>query len=320
MAELYPLVEPYDSGVLDVGDQNAIYWEASGNTAGKPVVMLHGGPGQGCSPNMRRGFDPERYRAILFDQRGCGRSTPHASDPAADMSVNTLWHLVADLELLREHLGIERWMLVGGSWGSTLGLAYAERYPERVTAIVLAAITSGRRSEAEWLYSGARKFFPGEWEQFRSGVPEAERDGDLIQAYAELMEHPDQAVREQAARNWCTWEDAVLSLEPTAKPAGLYSGKDPAAMVAMVRICAYYQANGCWLEEGQLIREVGRLAGIPGVLIHGRLDLSCPFDTAWELARGWPDAQLVALADSGHLGSPSRREAQLAALDSFAGR
>ncbi|MDQ2838774.1 MAG: prolyl aminopeptidase [Actinomycetota bacterium] len=319
MAELYPLIEPYDQGMLDVGDGNLVHWTVAGNPAGKPVVMVHGGPGTGCSPNMGRGSDPARYRIVLFDQRGSGLSTPHASDPAADMSVNTTWHLVSDMELLREHLGIDRWMLSGGSWGSTLALAYAQRYPERVTEIVLSAITSGRRSEAEWLYGGASRFFPEEFQQFRAGVPESERDGNLVEAYARLMEHPDQAVREQAALDWCSWEDAVLSLEPGAKRS-LYGDRSSAAMVAFVRICTHYVAHDCWLEDGQLIRDAGRLAGIPGVLIHGRQDLSCPLDTAWELSQAWPDARLIALADSGHKGSPSKREAQLAASAGFADR
>ncbi|MDQ1722666.1 MAG: proline iminopeptidase [Pseudonocardiales bacterium] len=305
--------------MLDVGDGNRIFWRTFGNPDGKPALMVHGGPGTGCSPGMARGFDPARYRAVLFDQRGSGRSTPHASDPAADLSVNTTWHLVADMEALREHLGIERWLLSGGSWGSTLALAYAERYPRRVSEIVLSAITSGRRSEADWLYGGASRFFPGEYQRFRAGVPAADREGDLVQAYARLMESPDLRVREQAAKDWCAWEDAVVSLEPGAKP-NLYSDRVPEALLAFVRICAHYVAHDAWLEEGQLIRNAGRLAGIPGVLIHGRLDLSCPLDTAWELAQAWPDAQLVALPDAGHQGSASKRAASLEALDRFADR
>lgn len=317
MVELYPPIKPYDQGMLDVGDGNLVYWETCGNPDGKPTVMVHGGPGQGCTPNMRRGVDPNRYRAVLFDQRGCGRSTPHASDPATDMSVNTTEHLLADMEQLREHLGIDRWLLSGGSWGSTLALAYAERHPDRVSEIVLSAITTGRRSEADWLYRGAARFFPEEWERFRAAVPVADQDGDLIAAYARLMEEPDRLVRERAATAWCAWEDAVLSLEPDTKP-NPYSDKPPDAMLAMVRICAHYLAHGAWLEEGALLRDAGRLAGIPGVLIHGRLDLSCPLDTAWELAQAWPDAELFAPRDAGHLGSASKRERLRHALDTFA--
>ena len=326
MAELYPPIEPYENGMLDVGDGNQVYWESCGNPSGKPAMMVHGGPGQGCSPNMRRGFDPRRYRLVLFDQRGCGRSRPHASDPATEMRYNTTGHLLADMERLRTHLGVDRWLLCGGSWGSTLALAYAERYPHRVTEVVLTAITTGRRSEADRFYRGAARFFPGEWEQFRAAVPADERDGDLIAAYAGLMDHPDRQVRERAAVAWCAWEDAVLSLEPRTSggrsanpPAGPYSSKGRTDLLAFVRICVHYLAHGAWLEEGELLREAHRLAGIPGVLIHGRLDLSCPLDTAWELARAWPDAELFAPNASGHLASPSKRERLLAALDGFAG-
>ncbi|HEX8303515.1 MAG TPA: prolyl aminopeptidase [Jatrophihabitans sp.] len=319
MAELYPLPEPTDEGLLDVGDGNRIFWQTFGNPDGKPAVMLHGGPGTGCTPAMARGHDPARYRVVLFDQRGSGRSTPHASDPAADMSVNTTWHLVADMEALREHLGIDRWQLGGGSWGSTLALAYAERHPDRVSEIVLSAITSGRRWEAEWLYRGVARFFPEEFQRFESGVAPEYRDGNLAIGYSWLMESSDPAVREKAARDWCAWEDAVVSLEPGAKP-NVYSNRPDDALLAFVRICTHYVAHDAWLDEGQLIRDADRLAGIPGVLIHGRLDLSAPLDTAWELAQAWPDARLVAIADAGHQGSASKREAQLAALDGFADR
>ncbi len=317
MAELYPPIEPYDQGTLDVGEGNLVYWEVCGNPDGKPALVVHGGPGSGCSTKMRRGFDPDRYRVVLFDQRGCGRSTPHASDPATDMSCNTTEHLLCDMERLRAHLGIDRWLLSGGSWGSTLILAYAERHPHRVSEIVISSVTTTRRSEIDWLYRGVARFFPEEWERFRAGVPEADRDGDLVAAYACLMEAPDPLVRSRAARAWGAWEDAVVSLEPNAKP-NVYSDRSPAALLAFVRICAHYFAHGAWLEEGALLRDAGRLAGIPGVLIHGRLDLSGPLDTAWELARAWPGAELVALRDSGHQASDTKRERMLSALDTFA--
>jgi proline iminopeptidase len=314
MVELYPPIEPYASGLLDVGDANRVYWEACGNPAGKPAVFVHGGPGSGCSPTMRRGFDPARYRIVLFDQRGCGRSTPHASDPATDLSVNTTEHLIADMERLRAHLGIERWLLAGGSWGSTLMLAYAQRYPHRVTGMLLVAVMTSRRSEIDWLYRGAARFFPEEWQRFRAAVP---GDGDLLAGYARLLADPDPLVRNRAANAWCAWEDAVLSLEPGGKPNPA-SDRPPEAMLAFARLCAHYFSHGAWLAEGALIRDAGRLAGIPGVLIHGRLDLSCPLDTAWELARAWPGAQLHAPPDSGHQGSATKRELMLAALDRFA--
>ena len=318
MVELYPPIEPYDQGMLGVGDGNQVYWETCGNPDGKPAVVVHGGPGQGCSPNMRRGFDPERYRVVLFDQRGCGRSTPHAADPTTDMRHNTTEHLIADMEGLRDHLGIDRWLVNGGSWGSTLALAYAERFPRRVSEMVLSAITTSRRSESDWLYRGAARFFPGEWEQFQAAVPVADRGGDLFAAYARLMENPDALVRERAAVAWCAWEDAVLSLE-TNDPRP-YRDKPTLAMLAFVRICAHYAANGAWLEEGELLRDAHRLAGIPGVIIHGRQDMSCPFETAWALARRWPDAELFAPMDSGHLASTTKRARLLRALDEFASR
>lgn len=308
--------EPYDSGLLDVGDGNRVYWECCGSPHGKPSVLLHGGPGQGCSPTMRRGVDP-RYRAVLFDQRGCGRSTPNAADPATDMRFNTTEHLIEDMERLREHLGIDRWLLNGGSWGSTLAIAYAERYPERVSEIVLSAITTSRRSEADWLYRGLARFFPEEWAAFRAAVPADERDGDLIAGYARLMESPDASVRQTAALAWSAWEDAVLSLEPSPK-AHPFSDRATPDMVAMVRICAHYLSHGAWLEEGALLRAAGRLRGIPGVLIHGRLDLSCPLDTAWALARAWPGAELIAPPDSGHKGTETKRRLLREAMDRFA--
>lgn len=319
MVELYPPTEPYSRGMLDVGEGNAIYWELRGSRHGKPAVVLHGGPGQGSSPNMARGFDPERYRIVLFDQRGCGRSLPHASAPETDMAVNTTHHLIADMEKLRAHLGIEKWLLVGGSWGSTLALAYALEHPSRVSEIVLNTVTTSRRVEAEWLYEGLGRFFPEAWERFRDHIPIGEREGGLIAAYSRRMDHPDLAIRSAAARSWCAWEDAALSLEPHAA-ASSYSDLSPESLLAFVRICTHYLHHGAWLEEGALIRDAKRLAGIPGVLIHGRRDLTCPIDTAWELARAWPGASLVDVADAGHFGSDSKRTALLRTLDSFASR
>jgi len=312
-------IEPYDHGMLDVGDGNRIYWEQCGDPDGKPALVVHGGPGSGCSTRMRRAVDPARYRVVLFDQRGCGRSRPHASDPATDMSVNTTWHLIADMERLREHLGIDRWLLFGGSWGSTLSLAYAERHPERVSEIILVSVTTTRRLEIDWLYRGVGRFFPEEWERFRAYLPEGERDGDLVAAYARRMEHPDPAVRLRTAQEWTAWEDAVVSLEPQGTP-GVYSDRERDALLAFVRICTHYFAHGAWLQEGAILRDAGRLAGIPGALIHGRLDLSGPLDTAWHLSRAWPDATLLAVADSGHTGSAAMREHIAAAADAFARR
>jgi proline iminopeptidase len=319
MAEPYPPIEPYDQGMLDVGDGNLVYWETCGNPNGKPALVVHGGPGSGCGTGSRRSFDPERYRVVLFDQRGCGRSTPHASDPATDMSVNTTEHLLADMERLREHLGIQRWLLFGGSWGSTLIIAYAERNPDRVSEIVIPNVTTCRRSEIDWLYRGVGRFFPEALERFRAGVPEAERGGDVLAAYARLMEDADPGVRAKAAADWLAWEDAVISQEPHGTP-NAYSDRPPAAQLAFVRICAHYYSHAAWLEEGAVLRDANRLAGIPGVLIHGRLDMGSPLGTAWELAQAWPDARLVVIDDSGHTGSETMKNEVLAALERFARR
>ncbi|WP_431896764.1 prolyl aminopeptidase [Nonomuraea sp. bgisy101] len=315
---MYPPIEPYDHGHLDTGDGHLVYWEVCGNPEGKPALVVHGGPGSGCSPNHRKTFDPERYKIILFDQRNCGRSLPHAADPAADLSTNTTHHLVADMERLREHLGIDKWLLYGGSWGSTLMLAYAEAHPSRVSEMIIVAVTMTRRSETEWLYEGVGRFFPEQWQRFREGVPEADRDGDLLAAYARLLSDPDPDVRAKAANDWAAWEDAVISLEVNGKP-NAYSDRPPAALVAFVRICAHYFSNHAWLEEGVLLRDAHKLAGIPGVLIHGRFDLGSPLGTAWELAQAWPDARLVVVDDSGHTGSDTMRKEIHAAQDAFAG-
>jgi len=317
--EKYPPIEPYDQGMLDVGDGNLVHWEVCGNPAGKPALVVHGGPGSGCTSRARQYFDPDLYRVVLFDQRNCGRSTPHASDPAADMRHNTTAHLIADMELLRERLGIGKWLLYGGSWGSTLILAYAEQYPERVSQIVIPAVTTTRRSEIDWLYRGAGQIFPEAFERFRAGVPEAEDPADLVAAYARRTESPDPGVRAKATADWCAWEDAVLSMEAHTGPAP-YSGRPGRDRLAFVRICAHYFSHAAWLEEGQLIRDAGRLAGIPGVLVHGRFDLGGPLGTAWELAGAWPDAELTVIEDAGHLGGPATSRAVLAALDRFARR
>lgn len=316
----YPAIEPYEQGMLDVGDGNLVYWEACGNPLGKPALVVHGGPGSGCTPGQRRSFDPARYRIILFDQRGCGRSRPHASDPATEMRHNTTEHLLRDMERLREHLGIEQWLLYGGSWGVTLALAYAERHPDRVSAMVLLSVTTTRRSEIDWLYGGVSRFFPEAYERFRAGAGNLDGDmvvTDVVAAYAQLMEHPDRAMRERAATDWCAWEDAVISQEHNGKP-GAYSARVDDARLAFVRICAHYFAHGAWLKEGALLRDAGRLAGIPAVLIHGRNDLGGPVKTAWELAWVWPDADLIVVEDSGHTGSATMERELLGALDRLA--
>ncbi|MEU5212665.1 prolyl aminopeptidase [Streptomyces sp. NPDC020742] len=316
MAKSFPPIEPYAHGLLDVGDGNRIYWETSGNPDGKAAVCVHGGPGSGGRRASRRDFDPEVYRIVMFDQRGCGESLPHASDPAVSLEHNTTEHLIADMERLREHLGIERWLLYGGSWGSTLILAYAERYPERVSEIVICGVTMTRPEETEWLYHGVGRLLPGPWEAFRDALPEADRDGNLVAAYHRLMHSTDEAVRDRAARDWVAWEDAVIAHEVLGKP-GAYSDRTDASLMAFVRICTHYFANNAWLKDGQLLRGADRLAGIPAVLIHGRLDLGSPLKTAWELAKAWPDAELKVIDDSGHTGSPAMQDAIVEAIERF---
>jgi proline iminopeptidase len=316
---LYPETEPYERGMLDVGDGDLVYWEACGNPDGKPAVVLHGGPGSGRSAGLRRYFDPGRYRVVLFDQRGCGRSTPHAGDPRTDLAANTTDHLLADMERIRDRLGIDRWLLFGGSWGSTLALAYAERHPIRVTEIVLFGVTTTRRSEIDWLYRGVAPLFPEQWARFRAGAPEPERDGDLVEAYHRLLHDPDPAVREKAARDWHDWEAAPMSVDPGAERDPRWS--QPEFRTARARIATHYFRSGAWLEDGVLLREAGRLSGIPGAMVNGRLDLGSPLATAWELDRAWPDGELVVVGGAGHSPSdPGMGEALVAAADRFAGR
>ncbi|HEY3952879.1 MAG TPA: prolyl aminopeptidase [Streptosporangiaceae bacterium] len=320
----FPPIEPYETGMLDAGDGNLIYWEACGNPDGVPALIVHGGPGSGCTTGVRSALDPDRFRIILFDQRNCGRSRPHASDPAADMSRNTTGHLIGDMERLRGHLGVHRWLLRGGSWGVTLALAYAERHPGRVSGMLLLSVTSTRWSELDWLYRGAGRIFPEAWARFRdfAGATGYRLPTDteppiegLLMAYSRLMEDPDPGVRARAAAEWVAWEDAVISMEHNGTP-GAYSSRRDDARIAFVRICAHYFAHGAFLDDGVLIRDAGKLAGIPGVLVHGRGDLGGPVITPWELARAWPGAELIVIDDSGHTGSAAMAEA----LYSAAGR
>jgi proline iminopeptidase len=313
---LYPPIEPYEHGHLDVGDGHAVYWEQCGNPDGQPAIVLHGGPGSGCTPGHRRLFDPERYRVVLFDQRNSGRSTPHASEPDTDLGANTTWHLVDDIERIRRHLGIDRWLVYGNSWGTTLGLAYAERHPARVSALVLLAVTTTRRSEIAWLYRGVGRFFPEPWERFRAGAGATRPDDDLVALYHARLDDPDPAVREAAAFDWCRWEDAIVA--PPDAETWLPRYDDPRFRLAFARIVAHYFHHHAWLDDDILLRDADRLAGIPGVLIHGRLDLAAPLVSAWELARAWPGSQLV-VEEAGHLGTDAAMtEAVIAATDRFA--
>ncbi len=315
----YPPIEPYDSGMLDVGDGHSIYWETSGNPEGKAAVGLHGGPGVGTSPGRRRWFDPVRYRLIQFDQRGCGRSTPHAADLSTDLSTNTTHHLIADIERLREHLGVERWLVWGASWGVTLALAYAERHPERVSELILLSVTLTRRADVHWFAHETGRFFPEEWARFRDAVPEADRDGDLVAAYDRLLNaNEDPVVRRQAAHDWVAWEDAILSLEEghiTPDPRWT----DERFTMAFARLVTHYFSHAAWLEEDELLRDASRLAAIPGVVVHGRLDLAGPPDVAWRLAQAWPGAELHFVA-GGHTGDAEMDRLNLEATDRFATR
>jgi len=317
MSDLYPPVEPYEHGMLDVGDGHTLYWEVCGDPHGKPAVVLHGGPGSGCSPGMRRWFDPARYRIVLFDQRNSGRSTPWAGGPHVDLSTNTTAHLLADVERLREHLGVERWLVSGGSWGVTLAFAYAQAHPERVSELVLGAITNGDRRETDWITRDMGRVFPREWDRFRDGVPEADRQGDLSAGYSRLLHSDDPAVRARAAQDWCDWEDVHVSLAPDAAP--FLSVADPGFQLAFARIVTHYWSQGCFLADGHLLRDAGRLAGTPGVMVHGRYDVSGPLDTAWRMHRAWPGSELVVLDDAGH-GGGSMSRAMVAATDRFASR
>jgi proline iminopeptidase len=291
---LYPPIEPYDTGRLDVGDGHDLYWERCGTPGAKPVVFLHGGPGAGCSPDHRRQFDPARYDILLFDQRGCGRSTPHAS-----LEANTTWHLVDDMERLRGQAGWERWMVFGGSWGSTLALAYAETHPERVTELVLRGIFTFRQSELDWLYRyGASEVYPDAWEAFLAPIPQAER-GDLVAAYHKRLTDPDPAVQLAAAKAWSRWEAETVTLLPSPKTIAQHTSDDFA--VAIARIENHYMINRGWLDEGQLIAGADRLKGIRGVTVQGRHDMCTPPAAAWDLHKVWSDGRLEIVPDGGHL-------------------
>ena len=295
---LYPDTTPFDEGLLDVGDGQRIHWKLSGNPEGVPVLILHGGPGSGSSAGTRRYFDPQYYRIIQFDQRGCGGSLPHASEPAIDLSANTTWHSVADIEQLRSKLGVERWIVFGNSWGCTLALIYAETHPHRVEALLLVGITMTRQSEIDWLYRGLGRFFPQEWARFRAAVLEEDRDGDLVAAYYTLLCDPDPAIYVKAARDWHEWEAASILVDPRVTLSPRWS--DPRYLTARARIITHYFHHLAWLEDRQILRDIRRLAGVPCTMIQGRLDLEAPLVTAWELSQAWPEANLVIVANAAH--------------------
>jgi proline iminopeptidase len=312
MREKYLPIEPYASGLLDVGDGQRVYWETCGNPDGKPALVLHGGPGSGCGPGQRRYFDPTRYRVILFDQRGCGRSLPYAGDPVADLAANTTAHQLLDIERLREHLGVDRWLLFGGSWGCVLGLVYAEAHPQRVSEIVMMGLATGRRAETDLLTRGLGRIFPVAWAAFRDHLPEQDRDGDLAAGYAKLLASPDPAVHQAAADAWCRWEDAPFPDLPR------WIDEPAPFRLCFARLVTHYFANGSWLEEGQVLRDAARLAGIPGALVEGTLDLGNLVGTPWLLERAWPDAELRMVDASHETRSVEMVDALVEATDRFA--
>lgn len=312
----YPVTPPIDAGMLDVGDGQQVYWEVAGNRRGKPAVILHGGPGSGMSPRTRRMFDPDRYLIVQFDQRQCGRSTPHAAEPEADLSANTTRHLIADIERLRGHLGVDRWLVWGASWGTTLALAYAETYPSRVTEMILASVVSTTHEEVEWVTRAMGRVFPQQWERFRDGVDPSDRDGNLAIAYARRLMHPDPAVHEPAARAWCAWEDVHVATYAGHQPDPRYD--DPTFRLCFARLVTHYWSNAGFLEDGELFRNAHRLAAIPTSMVHGQLDLSGPVDVPWNLAKVLPSSELVVIDDEGHGGGDSMLEVIVAATDRFA--
>lgn len=313
MSQPFPPIEPYATGRLDVGDGHELYWELSGNPHGLPAVFLHGGPGSGSGAHHRRLFDPARYRILLFDQRGAGRSTPQGG-----LEQNTTWHLVADLERLREMIEAETWLLFGGSWGATLALAYAEAHPERVSAMVLRGVFSGRQRELDWFYGrGASLLFPDRWADFVAPIPDAER-GDLIAAFRNRLTDPDRAVRARAAAAWAGWEARTVTLR-----GGGHAGSGDGATdgtIAFARIENHYFLHKLWLREGQLLAEADRLAGIPGVIIQGRYDVVTPAHTSWALHKRWPEAEYRLVEGAGHAFSePGILAALVDATNRFAG-
>jgi len=313
MLDLYPPITPYEEGLLSVGGGQRIFWESCGNPDGIPALVLHGGPGSGCTEAMRRYFDPSRHRIFLFDQRGCGRSIPLASQPNVSLATNTTADLISDMEQLRELHGVERWTLLGFSWGTTLGLAYAQNYPAHVEKMVLSMVTTGSRSEVNWLTEGVGRFFPREWERFSNAVSPPLRNLRLVDAYATMLFDEDPEVRSHAAKEWCAWEDAHISLAPGATPNPRY--EDPDFRLRFARLVTHYWRHDCFLEDEQLMRNASLLNGIPGVLIHGRFDVSSPLDMAWRISKRWTSASLRVIDDAGHGVSDTFREAILEALN-----
>ena len=314
MRELYPEIEPYRTEHLPVGDGHVLHVEQCGNPEGVPVVFLHGGPGDGITPKCRRFFDPARWRVVLFDQRGAGKSTPFAS-----LEANTTPQLIADIERLRTHLGIERWCVFGGSWGSTLALAYAQAHPERVTGLVLRGIFLGRPEEVDWLFEagGASRVFPDKWQHFAALIPVAERE-HMIDAYWQRLTSTDEAVRVAAACAWSAWEGGILTLEESPETEARLAA--PEVAVSMARLEAHYFRNHNFLESNQLLRDVARIRHIPGVIVHGRYDMDCPLQSAFDLHTAWPEAAFHIVLAGHSSGEPAIVDKLVEATDDFADR
>jgi proline iminopeptidase len=310
---LYPDIEPFETGMLDAGDGHSVYFERAGTRGAKPVVFLHGGPGGGCSPSHRRLFNPLKYDVMLFDQRGCGRSLP-----AASLENNTTWHLVEDIEKLRKLMGVERWQVFGGSWGSTLALAYAETHPTRVSELIVRGVYTVTKAEIDWYYQyGVSEMFPEKWERFLAPIPEAERD-DMVAAYRKRLTSDDKAERQRAATAWSLWEGETITLLP--EPAYTQAFGEDEFAVTFARIENHYFFHKCWLDDGQLLRDAHKLKGIPGAIVHGRYDMPCPARYAYELHKRWPDASLHLVEGAGHAFSePGILDQLIRATDRFAG-
>lgn len=314
MHDLYPPIKPYTVHRLAVDEVHTLYIEECGNPQGLPVLFLHGGPGAGCEPMHRRFFDPEVYRMILFDQRGCGQSIPHA-----ELTNNTTWHLVADIERIREQLAIEGWVVFGGSWGSTLGLAYAETHPRRVLGLILRGIFLCRPRDIHWFYQeGANRLFPDAWEHFLEPIPKTEHH-DLLTAYYRRLTGPDEIERLRVAKAWSVWEGTTLTLE--RNPGVIEHFAEPHMALSLARIEAHYFVNNTFLEPDQLLRDAHRLKDIPGVIVHGRYDVICPMEGAWALHETWPEAELHIISTAGHAASePGIVDALVSATQAMSGR
>lgn len=313
MRDLYPALEPYETGFLQVSDLHTLYYEQVGNPTGKPVVFLHGGPGGGIEPIYRRYFDPQKWRVILFDQRGCGRSTPHA-----ELTDNTTWHLVSDIEQLRQHLGVDRWVVFGGSWGSTLALAYSQTHPEACRGLILRGIFMLRERELQWFYQeGCSLIFPDAWEDYLQPIPPEERH-DLIAAYYRRLTHPDRTLRLTAARAWSIWEATTSKLIPDPGLQKRFGESQFADAFARVE-CHYFVNKGFLESEDQLLKGCDRIRHIPTVIVQGRYDVVCPMVTAWELHKALPGAEFIVVPDAGHsMTEPGIRTALIEASDRFA--